>query len=91
MGEGGGGGGNPTSEELSIDLHIWLSTQGPSSRPSNPGTPHLELSLICQTGLGEVREHHLLEMNDIQSGDFITFIQGPQLNRYPKTLRFSNY
>lgn len=59
MGERGGGGGNPTSEELTINLHMWLSAQGPSSRPqTHMGTPHLDLSLICQrkTGLGEVRQ-----------------------------------
>lgn len=26
-----------------------------------------------------------------QSGNFTTFIQGPQMNRYPKILRFNNY
>lgn len=30
-------------------------------------------------------------MSDIQNGNFVTFIEGPQLNRQPKTLRFSSY
>lgn len=80
--------------------YIWRTEYRPANAAERPGPsdpPRLELGLICQrkTGLGEVRQQlrleNLLGMSDLQTSDFVTVIQGPQLNRNSKTRRFGTY